>query len=97
MNQNQAYGNPVAKSAEQPVLLDCNKRIHARIGSAHEAATRIENVLDRLINPTPRAAETDGIKPNPATIEAMLNDTDAYASGLAERLHSLASRLERAA
>ena len=93
-NQPQVVG---AKAAEQPILIDCYKRITSHINHAHEAATRIENVIDRLLNPTPRPAQDAAPKPQPQTIEALLNDADSIADGLAQRLHELATRLERAA
>ena len=95
--QDQGRAPTPPKAPEQPILMDCNKRINSRIGLAHEAATRIENALDRLLNSEPRPASGNVEKPLPQTIEAMLNETDSYAEGLASRLHDLASRLERAA
>lgn len=82
---------------EQPILVGCNKRINSRISSCHEAATRIEGTLNRLLNPAPHSAKDDQVKPQPQTLEALLNETDTYADSLATRLHDLAERLERAA
>lgn len=91
-------GSPVSvPKQEQPILMDACKRINGRLNSAHEAAMRIENAIDRLLNPTPRPTSDASAKPNPQTIEGLLNDTDATADGLSQRLHELAARLERAA
>ena len=83
--------------AEQPVLVGAFKSIQARINTCHEAATRIENVVDRLLNPAPRPAGGEAPVPAPQTIEAMLNCADSNVDGLSSRLHELAARLERAA
>ena len=91
------YATPVSPKVEQPVLVGSYKSIQTRINSCHEAATRIENVIDRLLNPTPRPAGGDAPSPSPQTIEAMLNCADGNVEGLSNRLHELAARLERAA
>ena len=96
-------GNPVAapgqvgKVAEQPIFIECTDRIRKRLHSGFEAATRIENALNRLLNPEPQGVEKGQPAPPTNTIEATLNDLDQVAAGLADRLHNLASKLERAA
>ncbi len=85
------------KNLEAPIFIDGFKRVNQRIHSCHEAATRIENVIDRLLSPTPRPAGAGAPVAAPQTIEAMLNDVDNSVDGLAARLSELAARLERAA
>ena len=86
------------KVSEQPVLMDCYKRISGRINHAHEAATRIENAIDRILNSQPRPVSGEGGCKTPGqSIESLLNEAESAADGLASRLHDLAARLERAA
>ena len=89
--------SPSAPKTE-PILVNCQQRIRTRIDSCFEASTRIENVIDRLLNSTPRPVEDQGTaKPPVSTVEASFNELDGYAEHLSKRLHDLAERLERAA
>ena len=99
MYPNQANSGIVGatKVAEIPVLFDSCKRIHTRISNAHDAATRIENALDRLMNPTPRPAAEGSPQPTPQTVESHLHLVDSNIEGLVNRLQELAGRLDRAA
>ena len=88
-------GSP--KVAEQPVLVEATERLRKRLQSGFEGAARIQNVLNRILNPEPEGVSKDAGAQTPNTIEATLNDLDQMAGALADRIHYLASKLERAA
>ena len=88
-------GSP--KVAEQPILVEAAERLRKRLNSGFEGAARIENVLNRILNPEPQGIDKAQPAPPTNTIEGTLNDLDQMAGSLADRLHSLASKLERAA
>ena len=89
--------NAMRKVQEQPVFVECTSRINKRIASCHEAALRVENVIDRLLNPSPQPVSNGAVAQAPQTVEGALNQIDGNAEALAVRLHDLANKLERAA
>lgn len=96
MYQNLPNAVPPLKAADSPILQTCYKRILSQVNSCNEAATRIENAIDRLLNPAPRPTNDCAPVPQPQTLESMLNGVGGSTEQLAERLNELANRLERA-
>ena len=98
MYAGQVSGQPIASAPkEMPVFHRVFDNLTKSIASGHEAANRIEGVIDRLLNSQPRPVPPDGAKVNPATVEAKMGEAVSGLEELTSRLHELADRLERAA
>ena len=97
MHENMGTKAQGIEVSKDPALHAIHKHLTDRLQAAHEHATRIENAVDRLSGPTPKpAVETQSNGAIEPSLEYKLNANVSEAWSLADRLHELASRLERA-